>query len=139
MFAKNRHINLKFSMLNFQEHVYNILCYFLKIWKILDFGKSYIKISVFNFLGMIFLGKPRQQFERANNFTSCAVLCLHFTFNLYFWDFSNIYPFSTKKWHDLESLKSAFFKTFLRKNFKILQKDAKLMYREICQVSRRYL
>ena len=38
-----------------------------------------------------------------------------------FGDFSNIYPFSTKKWHDLGSLKSAFFK---KVSEKILQKFA---------------
>ena len=41
--------------------------------------------------------------------------------------------------HDLGSLKSLFFKKFLRKQIKNLQEDVKLIFGEVCQVLRRYL
>ena len=52
-------INLKFSMLYAQVQVYSIVYGFIKVLKIFDFGKRYIKILVFNFWGVkkLFLGK----------------------------------------------------------------------------------
>ena len=47
--CKNRYINLKFGMLFAQVWFYNILYGFLKILKVLDFVKSYIKTLVFPF------------------------------------------------------------------------------------------
>ena len=58
-----------------------------------------------------------------------------------FGDFAKIYPFSTKNGITLGHLhryisKSFFFQISFSK---ILQKDVKLMYGDVCQVSRGYL
>ena len=99
MFAKNRHINLKFIMLYVQVYFYIILYGFLKIWKILDLGKSYIKISVFPFWGVkknVFW-KIRDSSLKELLILRHLVLfvCILLLISI-FGDFSNIYPFSTK-------------------------------------------
>ena len=99
MFTKYTYINLKFGMLYAQACFYNILYGLLKILKILDFGKSYIEIKVFHFLGSPknCFWKIRDSRMKDLSILRLSVLLVSILLKIpIFSDFANIYPFSTK-------------------------------------------
>ena len=66
-------------------------------------------------MGVIFFN--RDSSLKNDNSTSSGVFCLHFAFNLCFWRFFKHLSIFDQKWHDLGSLKSAFFQNVFEKIF----------------------
>ena len=84
MFAKNRHINLKFSMLYVQVQVYNKLYVFLFFFENFGFWRK-----LYNNLSFYFLGVKKKLFGKIRDSSlkeliilrHLVLFCLHFTFN----------------------------------------------------------
>ena len=111
---------------------------FLKVLKIL--GKKY-KFQFFRFLGFKIIFWTIRD-DRFKGHFILHIWCFFFAFCIkisIFGDFSNICQFSTENSIKLGHLHQYNSKKNSRQFSKILCKDVKLMYREVCQVLRRYL
>ena len=108
IYLLKRYINLEFFRPDIQVWFYNMSNGFMKILKIFNFVKSYLKILVFYFLStkVIFWKIRDSHFEellvvQLVMLFICILLKIHI-----FGDFFNHLSIFAQKWHDIGSLKS---------------------------------